>query len=123
VGFAGENGPFELLTRDVLNLGVYPSVLIAKARARFESKGGVVLEKAGLDGVKVGPDGVLLDVPGRQGGVSARLLLDCMGNASPITRQIRYGQRPDGVCIVVGTMAAGYAPENNTMVGGQIIEF
>lgn len=41
-----------------------------------------------------------------------RLLLDVMGNASPIVRQIRWGQHPDGVCLVVGACARGF--ENNT---------
>ena len=35
-------------------------------------------------------------------------------NQSPISRQARSGQQPDGICIVVGTMASGFAPENNT---------
>ncbi|CAK9220092.1 unnamed protein product [Sphagnum troendelagicum] len=41
----------------------------------------------------------------------SRLILDVMGNSSPIVRQIRWGQRPDGVCLVVGTCARGF--ENN----------
>lgn len=108
----GERGPYEFLTEDVLNLGVYPSVLIAKARARFEAAGGVVMERTAVEGALVAPNGVKLKGPELTG----RLLIDCMGNGSPITRQVRYGQRPDGVCIVVGTMASGFAPENNTMV-------
>ncbi|KAH8965292.1 hypothetical protein BDL97_04G110500 [Sphagnum fallax] len=39
----------------------------------------------------------------------SRLILDVMGNSSPI---IRRGQRPDGVCLVVGTCARGF--ENNS---------
>ncbi|CAK9215111.1 unnamed protein product [Sphagnum troendelagicum] len=38
----------------------------------------------------------------------SRLIFDVMGNSSPI---IRWGQRPDGVCLVVGTCAQGF--ENN----------
>lgn len=41
-----------------------------------------------------------------------RLLLDVMGNQSPIVRQIRWGQHPDGVCLVVGACARGF--ENNS---------
>ena len=41
-----------------------------------------------------------------------RLLLDVMGNASPVVRQIRWGQHPDGVCLVVGACARGF--EKNT---------
>ncbi|KAH8945498.1 hypothetical protein BDL97_12G042500 [Sphagnum fallax] len=42
----------------------------------------------------------------------SQLILDVMGNSSPIVRQIRWGQRPDGVCLVVGTCARGF--ENNS---------
>merc|ERR1712085_32205 len=45
--------------------------------------------------------------------------LDCMGNASPISRQQRYGCKPDGVCAVVGSCAGGYEKETNLM--GDII--
>jgi hypothetical protein len=48
--------------------------------------------------------------------ITGRLVLDCMGNQSPISRQLRWGKRPDGICIVVGSCASGFAPENNTMV-------
>ncbi|CAN5975967.1 unnamed protein product [Sphagnum jensenii] len=41
----------------------------------------------------------------------SRLILDVMGNSSPIVHQIHWGQRPDGVCLVVGTCARGF--ENN----------
>ena len=45
--------------------------------------------------------------PRRRQQVRARLLIDCMGNASPIARQHRelvYGQRrPASVCVVVGS--------------------
>lgn len=46
-------------------------------------------------------------------GVSGRLLIDCMGNFSPIVRQARWGQRPDGVCLVVGSCCRGFS-ENST---------
>jgi hypothetical protein len=36
------------------------------------------------------------------GPMTARLVVDCMGFGSPIVRQARHGQKPDGVCLVVG---------------------
>ncbi|CAM9604160.1 unnamed protein product [Heterosigma akashiwo] len=36
-----------------------------------------------------------------------------MGMASPIVRQLRHGQKPDGVCLVVGSCGRGYPEENN----------
>ena len=35
-----------------------------------------------------------------------------MGHASPAVRQARAGQRPDGICVVVGTCAKGYGAES-----------
>lgn len=37
-----------------------PSLLVERARNRFEAKGGVVLEFTSIDGVSVRPDGVAL---------------------------------------------------------------
>ena len=36
-----------------------------------------------------------------------------MGHFSPIIQQIRNGQKPDGVCLVVGSCAKNY-PQNET---------
>eukprot|EP00904_Undaria_pinnatifida_P002243 jgi/Undpi1/12019/HiC_scaffold_4.g01718.m1 len=98
------------------------------ARKRFESKGGVVMEFTSIDGVSVRPDGVALltspfSPPGAKSGstsdgdvggeVTSRLVLDCMGNASPMVRQIRWGKKPEGVCLVVGSCARGYNPDTN----------
>jgi hypothetical protein len=71
----------------------------------------VVLEGMGVSKVNVFDDAavVLLD-DGTT--LVSRLILDVMGNSSPIVRQIRWGQRPDGVCLVVGTCARGF--ENNS---------
>ena len=51
--------------------------------------------------------------------ITTKLVLDCMGNASPISRQQRSGRKPDGVCAVVGTCAGGYEKETNLI--GDII--
>ena len=45
--------------------------------------------------------------------VRARLVLDCMGHWSPIVKQMRGVQRPDGMCLVVGGCASGFTPETN----------
>ncbi|KAI3432283.1 hypothetical protein D9Q98_003843 [Chlorella vulgaris] len=46
--------------------------------------------------------------------ITARLLVDCMGHYSPIAKQLRGGQRPDGVVLVVGGAWLGFSPERNT---------
>ena len=114
-GFPGVD---DVWLNDVLNVGVRPERLVACARARFEAAGGVVLENTPLDRVSVRPGAAVLSTKGG-GELRTRLVVDCMGQRSPIVAQARGGQEPDGVCIVVGSCADGYAPERNTF--GDII--
>ena len=132
-GFHG-SGRDPMVTRDILNCGVKPSALLECARANFERKGGIVMERAALAGIDVRPNGALLDVAPASAGASAekeapemekkspksspqpctaRLVVDCMGFGSPIVRQQRHGQKPDGVCLVVGSCARGFEPAAN----------
>ncbi|WP_293068948.1 MULTISPECIES: hypothetical protein [unclassified Moorena] len=52
--------------------------------------------------------------------LKARLLIDAMGHFSPIVKQVRQGQKPEGVCLVVGSCAQGY-PKND--MGDLIVSF
>ena len=111
-----ENGiGYELFTENVLNLGVSPSILLERVKERFLSLGGVVKEQTPIKGVCISETmGAALDcVSGEI--ITSKLVLDCMGNASPISRQQRIGKKPDGVCCVVGSCAAGFDPETNTV--------
>lgn len=125
----GFHGGKEVWTRDVLNLGVSPQRLVAAARRRFEAAGGLVLERTPLEGMTVHPDGASLRIGASSGsgsssgsngsaqqrqGLTARLVLDAMGNASPVVQQVRWGQKPDGVCLVVGSCCRGFDPARNT---------
>jgi len=47
-------------------------------------------------------------------------MLDAMGHFSPVVRQARHGQKPDAVCLVVGSCATGF-PANNS--GDLIVSF
>ncbi|CAI7881610.1 unnamed protein product [Closterium sp. NIES-54] len=116
-GFAGGE---DMWVRDILNLGISPARLIEAAKQRFLALGGVLLEGVALTSLKVYDDAAVLhfadpSVPP----LKARLVVDAMGHASPIVRQARWGQKPDGVCLVVGTCARGFPPETNSM--GDII--
>ena len=116
--FENEIG-YECFTPSVLNLGVAPAVLIKNVARRFKENGGVILEKKTLKGVVVSESlGAAIDM-GDNEPITTRLVLDCMGNASPITRQQRYGMKPDGVCAVVGSCASGFDKETNLV--GDII--
>ena len=127
-GFYGSDAP-DMVTSDILNCGVKPSVLLECVRRNFEDKGGVVMERAALSGICVHPNGAALAVgptnpetetsehekkkPQTPQPVTSRLVVDCMGFGSPIVKQQRHGVKPDGVCIVVGSCARGFDSEGN----------
>lgn len=116
-----ENGVgYECFTPGVLNLGVSPAILLERVKKRFLSLGGQIKEQTPLEGVVVSEKiGSALDLGAKKQPITSRLVIDCMGNASPISKQQRYGKKPDGVCAVVGSCAGGFAPETNTV--GDII--
>ena len=108
-----EEKGFEVYVRDILNLGIKPDILIEMVKRKFVSIGGTVLEESPLKQIDVYSDRAILDLgTGRK--VSARLVIDAMGNGSPISRQIRGPVEPDGICVVVGGCASGFNPMNNT---------
>jgi len=121
VGGYFENGVgYECVTPDVLNLGVSPAVLIERVGKRFQDLGGVLREKTPLKGVCTSEAlGAAIDLGSEEEPITTSLVLDCMGNGSPISRQQRYGMKPDGVCAVVGSCAAGFEKETNLI--GDII--
>ena len=73
-GFHGVDAP-NLITRDILNTGVKPALLLECVRENFERMGGVVMERASLNGITVHPDGAWLNVSpaGGPGGGIERL--------------------------------------------------
>ena len=115
--FHGSRETDSVLVRDVLNLGVSPAKLVAAAlRTVREAPGCVVLEFAPITSLEICDDGVRVQGCTQPDGspVSGKLVLDCMGHASPIVRQVRSGKRPDGVCLVVGTCATGFDANNTS---------
>ncbi|HEY9838390.1 MAG TPA: FAD-dependent oxidoreductase [Vampirovibrionales bacterium] len=105
------NGP-EFWVRDVLNIGVDPVYLLDTLKARFLQAGGQIFENTPFESASVHPNGIRIKSTTGQS-FTARLLLDVMGHFSPIVRQIRQGQKPDSVCLVVGSCAKGF-PQNET---------
>ena len=111
-----ENGElgYECYTPDVLNLGVAPALLLERVSQRFLAIGGVIKDQTRLSGVCVSElVGTALDLGEDEEPITARLVLDCMGNASPISAQQRYGKKADGICTVVGSCAGGFDKETN----------
>lgn len=110
----GFTGGEDVWLNDVLNVGVRPDRLVELARARFEAAGGVVLENTPLSRVTIRPGAAVLATGGGGPELRTRLVVDCMGQRSPIVAQVRGGAPPDGVCVVVGSCADGYDAAMNT---------
>ncbi|USR91030.1 FAD-binding oxidoreductase [Phormidium yuhuli AB48] len=104
-------GSPEIWVQDILNIGVDPVYLLDILKQKFLAAGGTLLEQISFQRAEIHPDGVRVTTDGQV--LTTRLLLDAMGHFSPIIQQIRGPQRPDSVCLVVGTCAQGY-PKNET---------
>jgi lycopene cyclase CruP len=127
VGFGGPEMGEDIWVRDVLNIGVSPVRLLETLKQKFLADGGRLFEQAAFAGATVHPNGVAVqtsnlgpmeptadpDAAPTATQFTARLMLDAMGHGSPIVQQARQGQRPAGVCLVVGTCAQGF-PDNQT---------
>ncbi|MEA5536570.1 FAD-binding oxidoreductase [Crocosphaera sp. XPORK-15E] len=109
---------YELWVKDVLNIGIDPVFLLETLKQKFLNAGGNLLEKTPFNSASIHPDGVR--VQAGEISVKTRLLIDGMGHFSPIVQQARKGQKPDGVCLVVGSCAKGY---KNNETGDLIASF
>eukprot|EP00931_Biecheleriopsis_adriatica_P024467 TRINITY_DN15238_c0_g1_i1.p1 TRINITY_DN15238_c0_g1~~TRINITY_DN15238_c0_g1_i1.p1 ORF type:complete len:718 (-),score=152.99 TRINITY_DN15238_c0_g1_i1:133-2259(-) len=119
-GSSGSGDPRlqEVWLGDILNAGIRPAVAVERARKRFEASGGVVHEGVGVTSVDVHSNAAKLHLAsaGEQvapRSITAKLVIDAMGNQSPISRQARGTMRPFGICIVVGSLASGFDLDNS----------
>jgi lycopene cyclase CruP len=96
-----------LWIKDILNVGIDPVYLLEILKQKFVKAGGVLLEQTPFDHATVHAQGVAIQA-GEQC-LQTRLFIDAMGHFSPLVQQVRQGQKPDGVCLVVGTCAEGFA--------------
>ncbi len=108
---------YELWVKDVLNIGVNPVLLLEIFKNKFIQLGGSLLENTPFKVAIIYEDGVLIKA-GKP--IKTRLLIDAMGHFSPIVKQARKGQKPEGVCLVVGSCGQGFK-NNNT--GDLIVSF
>ncbi len=100
---AFHGGP-EFWVKDVLNVGVSPVYLLECLKQRFVEAGGYLFENTRFEHAIIHPDGVCI-FAGKP--FATRLLVDAMGHFSPLVAQARSGQKPEAVCLVVGTCAQG----------------
>jgi hypothetical protein len=95
-------------------------------KLKFLSAGGVILEDAAMSKIETFSTSAKVHYTHTTAATptepaistnsiaTARVVIDAMGNASPISRQIRGAREPDGICIVVGGCARGFDAKNNT---------
>ncbi|XP_043693790.1 uncharacterized protein LOC122644234 [Telopea speciosissima] len=103
----GFEGKGEIWVEDILNLGVSPSKLIELMKTRFTSLGGVIFEGDSVSSISIYDDAAVLQFT--EGNILiSDLVIDAMGNFSPVVKQIRSGRKPEGVCLVVGSCSRGF---------------
>lgn len=102
---------YELWIKDILNIGVSPVLLLDYFKTKFVNYGGILLEKTPFKTATIYQDGVLVEAGDLH--LKTRLFIDAMGHFSPIVKQARNGEKPNGVCLVVGSCGEGYQ-QNNT---------
>ncbi|KAF3443431.1 hypothetical protein FNV43_RR13113 [Rhamnella rubrinervis] len=111
----GFQGKGDIWVEDILNLGISPVKLIEIVKKRFISLGGVVFEGYSLSSICIYDDAAVAFLA--EGKIlSSRLIIDAMGNFSPVVKQIRGGRKPDGVCLVVGSCAHGFSHNSTSDV-------
>ncbi|WP_309743572.1 FAD-binding oxidoreductase [Chamaesiphon sp. OTE_20_metabat_361] len=96
----------DIWVRDVLNIGVDPVYLLATLKTKFLADGGKLLEFTSCDRVTIHPNGVSIDLG--TGVLTSKLFIDAMGHFSPLAAQARGSQKPEGICLVVGSCATGF---------------
>ncbi|CAA6661411.1 unnamed protein product [Spirodela intermedia] len=111
----GFEGKGEIWVEDVLNLGVLPAKLLEIVKRRFLSLGGVIFEGSGISKICIYNDAAILHLSNGKV-LSSRLVIDAMGNFSPIVKQIRSGKKPDGICLVVGSCSRGFKENSKSDV-------
>jgi lycopene cyclase CruP len=111
-----ENTPFERAT-------IHPDGVLVKVKNSPLNKGGeggsnpsLIKEGEEVSNPPLNKGGEGGSNPlknGSEGELKTRLFIDAMGHFSPIVKQARKGQKPDAICLVVGTCAQGF-PQNET---------
>jgi lycopene cyclase CruP len=109
---------YELWIKDVLNVGVSPKLLIAKIQEKFLSWGGIILENTIFNNAIISENAVTVKTDKQE--LKTKLLIDSMGHFSPIIKQLRKGEKPEGVCLVVGSCGKGFS---NNETGDLIASF
>ncbi|KAJ8500575.1 hypothetical protein OPV22_011127 [Ensete ventricosum] len=103
----------DIWVEDLLNLGVSPANLVETVKRCFISLGGKVFEAKVVSSIDIYDDAAILQLTNGEI-LSSHLIIDSMGNFSPIVKQIRSCRKPDGVCLVVGSCSRGFSENTSS---------
>ncbi|CAD5181340.1 unnamed protein product [Musa acuminata subsp. malaccensis] len=103
----------DIWVEDILNLGVSPANLVETVKRRFISLGGKVFEAKVVSSIHIYDDAAIVQLTNGEI-LSSHLIIDSMGNFSPIVKQIRSCRKPDGVCLVVGSCSRGFSENTSS---------
>lgn len=103
-----------LHTPTVLNVAIDSSKFLQLCGQKLRQQGGEIWDETEFVQAEVSSAQVVVHtthrVSGREAQVSARLLVDAMGTASPIAWQLNGGKTFSSVCPTVGAVVTGFDP-------------
>ncbi len=104
-----------LHTPTVLNIALDSAKFLQLCGQKLRQAGGEIWDYTDFVAATVHPNSIRVQVRHRQTGhpqqAIARVLIDAMGTASPIARQLNGGRAFESVCPTVGAIVKGIAPE------------
>jgi len=104
-----------LHTPTVLNIALDSAKFLRLCGQKLCQAGGEIWDYTDFVGATVHPNSVVVQAQHRHTGTPqqaiARVLIDAMGTASPIARQLNGGRAFDSVCPTVGAIVKGISPE------------
>ncbi|MDR7923040.1 flavin-dependent dehydrogenase [Thermosynechococcus sp. HY213] len=104
-----------LHTPTVLNIALDSAKFLHLCGEKLRQAGGEIWDWTEFETATIHPNGVVLQTQHRQTQEQrqaiARVLIDAMGTASPIARQLNGGRAYDSVCPTVGAIVKGIVPE------------
>ncbi|BAQ65387.1 NAD(P)/FAD-dependent oxidoreductase [Geminocystis sp. NIES-3709] len=114
-----------LHTPNVLNIAIDTSKLLTLCGEKLRKYGAEIWEETEFNRATIGKDLVTINtthlITGENKEITARLLIDAMGTASPIAWQLSGNQAFDSVCPTVGAVVEGLKPEVWDMRYGDVL--
>ena len=124
--FDNDKTGYECFLPNIVNIGVSPTRLLDIMYKKFQNLGGKIINQSKalkVDNIVISESkGAAVTITAKDNNknddaiiVTSRLILDCMGNNiySNVQNEQQNGNKPDSICVIVGTTASGYDPNTN----------